>query len=99
MIIVICVHASGAGSDCRIFYAKQTWAAVMRASVMESEFNEHCLFDKHENKEATIQFSGSERRPLVDVIRPFCSAHNTTVVAERRLQTSPSLASLCIRSS
>lgn len=70
---------------------------------MESEFNECSLFEKHENKEATIridrQFSATKRSLLVDVIRPFCSAHNTTVAAERRLQTSPSQASLCIRSS
>lgn len=77
--------------------------AVVQAGVMESEFNECSLFEKHENKEATIridgQFSGTKRSLLVDVIRPFCSAHNTTVGAERRLQTSPSQASLCIRSS
>ena len=77
--------------------------APVQARVMESGCNECSLVEKHENKEAPIrigrQVSGSKRSLLVDVIRPFCSAHSPTVAAERRLQTSPSQASLCTRSS
>lgn len=64
IIIIIFIHATELGSDCRIFYAKQA-NAVVQASVMESEFNECSHFKKHENKEATIgtdrQFSGTKR--------------------------------------
>lgn len=98
IIIIIFIQEA----TCRYFMLNRL-TAVVQASVMESEFNECSLFKNHENKEATIrtdrQFSGTKGSLLVDVISPFCCAHNTSVAAERRLQTSPSQACLCIRSS
>lgn len=66
----------------------------MWASVLESEFNYRSPFVKHERKlqseralpHASHSLPRAKHSLLGDVIRPFCSAHNTS--SQRREKTS-----------